>query len=147
MIRKITLRNICFSGYIFTAPRSIKFGNNNQLQFIRFGCMDEGVLNVKLFYSESYNGNETLAQETEYKLEKDEKETLMDFFVNEINQDNVYSGRLQINGTICDKTISGSDKVYFSSPKTNIYIIQTDKPLYKPGQEGNILVYIIQNIN
>ncbi|GFX13478.1 murinoglobulin-1 [Trichonephila clavipes] len=123
------------SGYIFTAPRSIKFGNNNQLQFIRFGCMDEGVLNVKLFYSESYNGNETLAQETEYKLEKDEKETLMDFFVNEINQDNVYSGRLQINGTICDKTISGSDKVYFSSPKTNIYIIQTDKPLYKPGQE------------
>ncbi|GFR23611.1 murinoglobulin-1 [Trichonephila clavata] len=123
------------SGYIFTAPRSFKFGSSNQLQFIRFGCMDEGVLNVKLFYSESYNGNETLAQEKQYTIEKDEMETLVDFPLDSIDADNVYSGRLQINGTIGGKTISGSDKVYFSSPKTNIYIIQTDKPLYKPGQE------------
>lgn len=123
------------SGYIFTAQRSLKIGSVNQLQLIRWGCLDEGVLKVKLFYSESYNGNESTAQEKEYKLEKDERETLLDFFVNPIDYDNVYSGRLQINGTLGGQTISGSDKVYFSSPKTSIYIIQTDKPLYKPGQD------------
>ncbi|XP_055930370.1 alpha-1-inhibitor 3-like isoform X3 [Argiope bruennichi] len=122
-------------GYIFTSPRSIKLGTNNELQVLRFGAIDEGFLKVKLFYSESYNGNETLAKEQEFKLEKGESDTLLDFFVNTINSDNVYNGRLEINGTIDGECISGSDKVYFSTPKENIYLIQTDKPIYKPGQE------------
>ncbi|GFS48629.1 murinoglobulin-1 [Nephila pilipes] len=123
------------NGYIFLAPRSLKMGSNNELQFIRFGSPKEGMIKVKLFYSESYNGNETLAQEKEYKLEDDKKETLLDFYMNPIDIDHVYNGRLQINGTLGDKPFSGSVKVYFSSPKKYICIIQTDKPLYKPGQE------------
>ncbi|GBN97171.1 Murinoglobulin-2 [Araneus ventricosus] len=122
------------SGYIFTSPRSIKTGANNQLELCRFGAVEEGIVKVKLFYSESYNGNETLAQEEEFTLEKGKRCTFFDFFVNAIDIDNVYYGRLQINGSIDGECISGSDKVNFSPSKENIYLIQTDKPLYKPGQ-------------
>ncbi|GBO00425.1 Alpha-1-macroglobulin, partial [Araneus ventricosus] len=123
------------NGYIFTSPKSLKKGQNNQLQFIRFGCLDSSALTVQLFYKKNYNSNETLAQQQTYNIPKGNKDALLNFFVKPFNDtDYVYNGRLQINGTMCGKPISGSDEVQFSNTNANIYIIQTDKPLYKPGQ-------------
>ncbi|KAF8794905.1 Murinoglobulin-1 like protein [Argiope bruennichi] len=72
---------------------------------------------------------------TVYNIPKGKKDTILNFVLKPFNDtNNVYSGRLQINGTLCGKSISGSDEVRFSSSNANVYIIQTDKPLYKPGQ-------------
>ncbi|GBM68559.1 Ovostatin, partial [Araneus ventricosus] len=123
------------NGYIFTSPRSLKKGQNNQLQLLRFGCLDSSSLNVQLYYKKNYNSNETLGQQQTYNIAKGSKDALLNFLFEPFDGiDNVYSGRLQINGTMCGKPISGSDDVHFSSTNANIYIIQTDKPLYKPGQ-------------
>ncbi|GFS90052.1 alpha-1-inhibitor 3 [Nephila pilipes] len=123
------------NGYIFTSPRTLKVGSNNQLQFFRSGCLDEGFLKVRLFYYHSYDRkNETLLKEQDYQLEKGKKDSFFTFFVNAFGNDFIYDGRLQINGTICEIPFSGSDKVIFSIPNENITLIQTDKPLYKPGQ-------------
>ncbi|KAG8180428.1 hypothetical protein JTE90_022775 [Oedothorax gibbosus] len=129
------------NGYIFTSPRSLKIGSENELQLLRFGNVAAGKVTVRLYYSEYYNGNETLASEKEFDLAEGEKETFLKFFVDPFISDSVYNGRIEINGTIGDEKIGGSDKVYFSSPKKNIIVIQTDKPMYKPGQEvkGRVL--------
>lgn len=58
------------SGYIFTSPRSLKKGQNNQLQLIRFGCFDKSALNVQLYYKKNYNSNETLAHQQTYNIPK-----------------------------------------------------------------------------
>ncbi|GBO33375.1 hypothetical protein AVEN_190107-1 [Araneus ventricosus] len=77
------------------------------------------------------------------KKEKSNEDVLLNFFVQPFNDTNyVYSGRLQINGTMCGKPISGSDEVRFSSSNANIYIVQTDKPLYKPEQTGIVNFYM-----
>ncbi|GFX13524.1 MG2 domain-containing protein [Trichonephila clavipes] len=121
--------------YLFTSPRTLKIGSNNQLQLLRFGCQNEDILKVKLFYKENYNSNETLLQEIDYQLEKNRKDTFLSFFVNSFDDEDAYDGRLQINGTLCGKPFSGSDRVLFSNSEESIIIIQTDKPLYKPGQD------------
>ncbi|XP_055924186.1 alpha-2-macroglobulin-like [Argiope bruennichi] len=123
------------NGYIFTSPRYLKKGQNNQLQLIRFGCLEDTSLKVKLFYKKDYNSNETLAQQQVYHIPNGRKDALLKFFVKPFKDTGyIYSGRLQINGTMCGKKISGSDEVNFSDSNSDIYIIQTDKPLYKPGQ-------------
>ncbi|CAL1263347.1 unnamed protein product [Larinioides sclopetarius] len=122
------------SGYIFTSPKTFKIPGNNQLQICRFGALGEGSIKVTLNYAESYNGNETFAQEQVFPLEKGKICEFMDFYVNTIDVDNVYYGRLKIDGTIDGEYINGSDKISFSTSKQNIYLIQTDKPFYKPGQ-------------
>ncbi|CAL1263350.1 unnamed protein product [Larinioides sclopetarius] len=58
------------NGYIFTSPKSLKKGQNNQLQLIRFGCLDSSALKVQLFYKKNYNSNETLAQQQTYNIPK-----------------------------------------------------------------------------
>ncbi|GFR28614.1 MG2 domain-containing protein [Trichonephila clavata] len=121
--------------YLFTSPRTLKIGSSNQLQLFRFGCQDQAILKVKLFYKKNYDSNETLLQEMDYQLEKNKKDTFLSFFVNSFDDDYAYDGRLQINGTLCGKPFSGSDRVQFSNSKESIIIIQTDKPLYKPGQD------------
>ncbi|KAF8794906.1 CD109 antigen like protein [Argiope bruennichi] len=140
-ILSIILLEVCSAdkvenGYIFTSPRSLKRGQNNQLQLLRFGCLDSSDLNVQLYYKKNYDSNETLAQQQAYNIPKGNKDALLNFLVPPIDDSNyIYSGRLQINGTMCGKSISGSDEVHFSNNvNENIYIIQTDKPLYKPGQ-------------
>lgn len=50
----------------------------------------------------------------------------------------VYNGEIIINGTFGDYVIGGKDKVYFGTSKDAIVFIQTDKPLYKEGQTGNL---------
>ncbi|GBO21682.1 Alpha-1-macroglobulin, partial [Araneus ventricosus] len=130
--------NISLHGYIFTSPRTLNKGQNNQLQLLRFGCLEESVLNVQVYYSEHYSSDstETLAKEQTFQLQEGEKESLLQLFLDQSDDsDKAYSGRIQINGTMCGKYISGSDDVYFSSPSSYIYIIQTDKHLYKPGQK------------
>ncbi|GFS48618.1 pregnancy zone protein, partial [Nephila pilipes] len=121
-------------GYIFTSPRTLKIGSYNQLQLLRFGCLDNGYMKVQLFYTKDYNGNETLLQEVDYQLEKGKKDSFFTFFVNPFGDDNAYDGRLQINGTLCGNPFSGTDRILFSNSNGNIILIQTDKALYKPGQ-------------
>ncbi|CAL1263351.1 unnamed protein product [Larinioides sclopetarius] len=126
------------NGYIFTSPRTLNQGQNNQLQLLRFGCLEKSVLKVQVYYSKYYSSGskETLAKEQTFQLQQGEKESLFQLFLEHpADNDNAYSGRIQINGTMCGKYISGSDDVHFSSPNSYIYIIQTDKHLYKPGQK------------
>ncbi|GIY82567.1 alpha-1-inhibitor 3, partial [Caerostris extrusa] len=101
------------NGYIFTAPKSLYTRQMNQLQIIR----------VWVRYTSVPTG-------------KRQKDSLLPFYVHfDGDDDYVYKGRIQINGTLCGKPISGSDEIHFSNSNDNIYIIQTDKPMYKPGQE------------
>ncbi|GFS48620.1 murinoglobulin-1 [Nephila pilipes] len=131
--------------YIFTSPRTLKTGSNNQLQLLRFGCLSDDVLKVQLFYTPTYDSNETLLQEANFKLGKAKKDSFLAFYVPHTSE-NLYNGRLQINGTICGSAISGSDSVSFSSNSNqNIILIQTDKPLYKPGQEVQFRVLKFDN--
>ncbi|GIY10889.1 alpha-1-macroglobulin [Caerostris darwini] len=124
------------NSYIFTAPKSLHTRQTNQLQIIRFGCLEPSSLKVQLYVTKDYNSNETLAVTQVYKLEKGKKDSLLPFYVHfDGDDDYVYRGRIQINGTLCGKPISGSDEIHFSNSNDNIYIIQTDKPMYKPGQE------------
>ncbi|KAG8180425.1 hypothetical protein JTE90_022774 [Oedothorax gibbosus] len=129
------------NGYIFTCPRSLKVASHNQLQFLRFGNLEEGTLKVRLYYKENYNGNQTLAAEKIYKLKQGKKVMLINYFVDPFPTDNVYSGRVQINGTIGGRKFGGSDEVVFQAKSNqNIIIIQTDKPLYRPGETMKIRV-------
>ncbi|GIY10891.1 murinoglobulin-1 [Caerostris darwini] len=132
------------NGYIFTSPRSIKDGSVNQLQLLRTGCLTEGSIKVQLYCNDGQGESETLAQEEEYTLE-DKAESLLDFYVKNHLDDSIYNCRIQINGTLCGESISGSDKVYISRPKNHICVIQTDKPLYQPGQEGKFRVLKLDN--
>ncbi|GIY49716.1 murinoglobulin-1 [Caerostris extrusa] len=123
------------NGYIFTSPRSIKDGSVNQLQLLRIGCLTEGSVKVKLYCNGGQGENETLTKEQEYMLEDGKKDSFLDFYVEKHLDDSIYDCRIQINGTLCGESISGSDKVYISRPRNHICVIQTDKPLYQPGQE------------
>ncbi|GIX94006.1 alpha-2-macroglobulin-like protein 1, partial [Caerostris darwini] len=124
------------NGYIFTAPKTLHTRQMNQLQIIRFGCLEPSSLKVQLYVTKDYDSNETLAVSQVYQLEKGKKDSLLPFYVHfDGDDDYVYQGRIQINGTLCGKPISGSDEIHFSNSNANIYIIQTDKPFYKPGQE------------
>ncbi|KAF8794903.1 Murinoglobulin-1 like protein [Argiope bruennichi] len=126
------------NGYIFTSPRTLNKGQNNQLQLLRFGCLEESILQVQVYYSDYYSSNskETLAKEQIFQLQQGQKDSLFQLYLTPPDSgNNAYSGRIKINGTMCGKTISGSDNVYFADPSSYIYIIQTDKHLYKPGQK------------
>lgn len=133
------------NGYIFTAPRSVKIGSTNELQLLRYGDLDDGILKVRLYYSESYNSNETLGLEREFDIKKGEKISSYQLQVDPFNSIYVYNGRIEINGTMGEKEFGGSDKVSFATPKNSIIIIQTDKPLYQPGQEVKFRVVKVDN--
>nr|WBW70092.1 venom protein [Lampona murina] len=121
------------NGYIFTCPRSLKAGANNQLQLRRFGKLNAGVLKVQVTYHDSYSSNISLATEQSYDIE----EGVVDSFLTlplEPFENYVYNGKITINGTFDEYIIGGGDKVYFTDSKDSIVFIQTDKPLYKEGQ-------------
>ncbi|XP_042903031.1 alpha-2-macroglobulin isoform X2 [Parasteatoda tepidariorum] len=122
------------SGYIFTSPRSLKNGGNNELNLRRFGNLDGGNLQVQVFYRNDYNSeNETVAASEDFEIPEGEEESILNLYL-KISDDNYFNGRIQINGSFGDYEISGSDSVSFSKGKKSIIIIQTDKPLYKPGE-------------
>ncbi|GFY76068.1 alpha-2-macroglobulin-like protein 1 [Trichonephila inaurata madagascariensis] len=130
-------------GYIFTAPRTLKIGQYNQLQLYRFGCLGNDVLKVQLFNS-PYNSNETLLQESIFHLGTVKKDSFLALYIL-LTSNNIYKGRLQINGTICGTPISGSDSVSFTKSKQDAILIQTDKPIYKPGQEVKFRLFKFNN--
>ncbi|XP_015921584.2 alpha-2-macroglobulin isoform X2 [Parasteatoda tepidariorum] len=129
---------ICFSqdqdGYIFMSPRTLRIGANNEVIFRRFGSLNAGTLKVQVFNKIDYSSdNETIAFSKKFEISEGETEAILNVRF-DLQDVHVFSGRIQINGTFGDQKISGSDTVALHKPTRSIVIIQTDKPLYKPGE-------------
>ncbi|XP_042903027.1 murinoglobulin-1 isoform X2 [Parasteatoda tepidariorum] len=130
-------------GYIFTSPRTLVIESDNELHLRRFGKLDAGVLKVQVTYSDYSSQNDTLAAEKEFEIPAGETDSFLKLQLSKF-ENYVYNGRLIIEGTFGEYKISGNDSVYFSTPKTEITVIQTDKPLYKPGQTVKFRVLLLQ---
>lgn len=121
------------NGYVFTSPRTWNGDANNDLQLRFYGKHDAGTLKVQVYYTDSYQGNESLATEKEYPVEADVQDSFFQLYLPSFDN-YVYNGKVVIEGAFGDYSFSGNDTIYFGTAKEKIGIIQTDKPIYKEGQ-------------
>ncbi|XP_042903034.1 alpha-1-macroglobulin isoform X1 [Parasteatoda tepidariorum] len=121
------------NGYIFTSAKVLKKGEENKLYLRRIGNLDEGTLNVTLLYRSDFFSVDVPQISQEFPVPSGEAYTTFNWLLDNFETDYSY-GTLKINGIFGDYSFTGNDTVKFVYPKPNIVIIQTDKPVYQPGQ-------------
>ncbi|XP_042903033.1 alpha-2-macroglobulin isoform X2 [Parasteatoda tepidariorum] len=121
------------NGYVFTSARTLKKKNNNELHLRRFGNLESGFINISLLYKANYSAEEYPHVIKQFPIPEGERYSTLNFPLDDFESAS-NEGKLKINGEFGSYAFNGIDEVKFDKPDDSIVIIQTDKPLYQPGQ-------------
>ncbi|XP_076322552.1 alpha-2-macroglobulin-like isoform X2 [Tachypleus tridentatus] len=124
------------SGFILTAPKSLTLGRNNILNLHLFDINTNGFLRIGV--KDQNDGN--VVAETEVSFSKDKPSNSIQLTIPSGTE--VKQPRLYVNGSYSSP--NSNDFFFEKNIKVNkdnlLIFVQTDKPLYKPGQRVKVRV-------
>lgn len=122
-------------GIICLVPRSLEKNAVNKLYLSLYEIDSDGTVAISL---QNMDGDKTIA-ETIVNTESGESEKVFEFYVPETQE---YRARIWVNGTFDNYNFTEQEELYLHSVNPIVVFIQTDKPLYKPGQDVKFRILV-----
>lgn len=122
-------------GIIVMVPRSLEKNAVNKLYMSLYEIESDGTFAISL---QNMDGDRKIA-ETTVNIESGETEKVVEMHVPETQE---YRVRIWVNGTFNDYNFTEQEELYLHSINPIVVFIQTDKPLYKPGQDVKFRILV-----